>query len=601
MISLRRTWLLPGVFITILIYFIFFRVYPDDTAPRTGGQRLHWAKRPERYPVTELKRLPPASSKSIPRIQFDFSKQQETIEEQRTREERKAKVKESFQHTWAGYKKYAWGRDEVGPMSGTGRDSFGGWGATLVDTLDTLYIMGLQQDFDEAVKQALLIDFTTNTEMTLNVFETTIRYLGGLMAAFDIGNGRRGDLLAKAKDLGDILYSAFDTPNRMPQCRWEWRKTASGGNIQAAEVTLLAEFGSLSLEFTRLSQLTGDPKYYDAVQRITEHMATGQNSTHIPGLWPTVVNAKDIAFDYNHFTLGGMADSTYEYLPKEYLLLGGSPEYEQLYITALKTAKRHLFFRPMIPGNTHVLFSGNAALSADGTTTLEAQGQHLTCFAAGMVAIGSRIFSRPEDLDIAKKLLEGCIWAYSATPSGLMPETFHLVPCAKGPDALSSDSDDKCIWDDDKWYEAITAHAQATNPTSTPGALLAVSDIENGKLLARQKHLTPGFIDIGDPRYILRPETIESVFILYRITGERRYMDIAWTMFVAIEKATRTDVAFAAVSDVRVEVPGKSDRMESFWLAETLKYFYLVFSDEREVSLDEFVLNTEAHPFRRPR
>lgn len=599
MISMRRTWFLPGIFITILIYFIFFRVYPsDDTAPYTAGTGLYWRQRPENYPVADYRSIPTGSSKSIPRIQFDFSQQTETIEEERIREERKAKVKESFLHAWNGYRKYAWGKDEVAPVSGAWRDSFGGWGATLVDTLDTLWIMDLKQEFDEAVKQALTIDFTTNTEQTLNVFETTIRYLGGLMAAHDLSQGRHSGLLEKAKELGDILYSAFDTPNRMPQCRWEWRKTASGGSVEAAEMTLLAEFGSLTLEFTRLSQLTGDPKYFDAVQRITEHMYTGQNQTQVPGLWPTVVNAKKISFDYNHFTFGGMADSTYEYLPKQFLLLGGhDPQYQAMYETALETAKTHLFFRPMIPTNDNILFSGNTILSEPGHTALEPQGQHLTCFAAGMIATGSRIFSRPEDLDIAKRLLEGCIWAYSATPSGLMPETFHLVPCAIGHAALDPAADQDCLWDDEKWYTAIAQRHTTISSTQKD----ALSPVEQGKLYAKQNRLIPGFTAHGDSRYILRPETIESVFILYRITGSKRYMDIAWNMFQSIEKATRTEVAHAAIQDVRVEIPGKSDRMESFWLAETLKYFYLMFCDSKVVALDEWVLNTEAHPLRRPR
>jgi mannosyl-oligosaccharide alpha-1,2-mannosidase len=72
-------------------------------------------------------------------------------------------------------------------------------------------------------------------------------------------------------------------------------------------------------------------------------------------------------------------------------------------------------------------------------------------------------------------------------------------------------------------------------------------------------------------------------------------------MFSVIQKLTETEYANAELEDVRVERPSKTDRMESFWMAETLKYFYLIFSPPGLISLDEFVLNTEAHPFRRPR
>jgi mannosyl-oligosaccharide alpha-1,2-mannosidase len=87
---------------------------------------------------------------------------------------------------------------------------------------------------------------------------------------------------------------------------------------------------------------------------------------------------------------------------------------------------------------------------------------------------------------------------------------------------------------------------------------------------------------------------------MYRITGDPVWMEKGWNMWQAIIKAVRTEVAHSAVSDVYSETPLQNDAMESFWLAETLKYFYLLFSTPDVISLDEWVLNTEAHPFRRP-
>lgn len=87
---------------------------------------------------------------------------------------------------------------------------------------------------------------------------------------------------------------------------------------------------------------------------------------------------------------------------------------------------------------------------------------------------------------------------------------------------------------------------------------------------------------------------------MYRITGDSTWMDKGWVMFEATVRATRTEFANSAVSDVMLEVPGLRDEMESFWLAETLKYYYLLFSEPDVISLDEWVLNTEAHPFKRP-
>ena len=122
-----------------------------------------------------------------------------------------------------------------------------------------------------------------------------------------------------------------------------------------------------------------------------------------------------------------------------------------------------------------------------------------------------------------------------------------------------------------------------------------MGDISFGKLLVcsilPQRPCSP----------IRSPEAIESIFILYRITGKKSLQDRAWKMFENIIKHTKTDIAHAALADCTITNPPKSDRMESFWTAETLKYFYLLYSDPSLVSLDEYVLNTEAHPLKTPR
>lgn len=133
-------------------------------------------------------------------------------------------VRESFNHSWTGYKDHAWLRDEVAPLSGKFKDTFGGWAATLVDALDTLWIMGMKEDFELALAAVSQIDFTTSESEEINVFETTIRYMGGFLAAYDISGGKYPLLLLKAVEVGELLMSCFDTPNRMPITRWNWQK-----------------------------------------------------------------------------------------------------------------------------------------------------------------------------------------------------------------------------------------------------------------------------------------------------------------------------------------------------------------------------------------
>jgi mannosyl-oligosaccharide alpha-1,2-mannosidase len=190
------------------------------------------------------------------------------------------------------------------------QNGFGGWGASLVDNLDNLWIMGFKDAFEQALSASMEIDTGSATIDSVNTFETTIRHLGGFLACYDLSEDER--CLHKATEFGEMLYKAFDTPNRMPIARWRISE-ATQGKQEADKVILLAELGSFTMEFTRLSVLTGDPKWYDAVNRITRLLAAEQSKTYIPGMWPVVVNARapDLTAD-TWFTLGAMADSVYE-------------------------------------------------------------------------------------------------------------------------------------------------------------------------------------------------------------------------------------------------------------------------------------------------
>ena len=195
---------------------------PTHKPPPNDG-KVHWAPRnKDRYPVTSFIPLPTGKPAKIPAIQAQYKPEAVAAKEERLK--RQAAVKESFIHSWEGYKTHAWLRDEVVPISGGYRDTFGGWAATLVDALDTLWIMGMKADFEIAVNAIEEIDFTTTETDKINVFETTIRYLGGFLAAYDISGGKYPVLLAKAIEVGDLLMSCFDTPNRMPITRWEWQR-----------------------------------------------------------------------------------------------------------------------------------------------------------------------------------------------------------------------------------------------------------------------------------------------------------------------------------------------------------------------------------------
>ena len=246
----------------------------------------------------------------------------------------------------------------------------------------------------------------------------------------------------------------------------------------------------------------------------------------------------------------------------------------------------------MTVDNSDILLSGNVQVIPGISVTLDPQVQHLACFAGSMVAIGAKIFDEPSDLDIALKLVDGCIWAYNLMPTGIMPEIFNVVPCP----ALNRSSAEHCAWDEDAWGVAMMSRNSFDEQPMDKQK--PFEERLRGK--AQRLRLPKGITAIADRSYLLRPEAIESMFVLYRITGDERLREEAWKMFEAIVAETRTDVAFASIDDVSWKHSPKSDKMESFWMAETLKYFYLLYSEPDVLSLDDFVFNTEAHPLRRP-
>lgn len=102
----------------------------------------------------------------------------------------------------------------------------------------------------------------------------------------------------------------------------------------------------------------------------------------------------------------------------------------------------------MVPGDRDILFSGSVTTSGKPTTDLllTAEVEHLTCFIGGMVGMGAKVFGIDGDLEIAKKLTDGCVWAYEATESGIMPEGAIVLPCK---------SAEHCTWNETAWREYL--------------------------------------------------------------------------------------------------------------------------------------------------
>ncbi|XP_025917306.1 mannosyl-oligosaccharide 1,2-alpha-mannosidase IB isoform X3 [Apteryx rowi] len=333
--------------------------------------------------------------------------------------EKRNKIKEMMKHAWDNYRQYGWGHNELKPIARKGHSTniFGNsqMGATIVDALDTLYIMGLHDEFREGQEWIdKNLDFSVNSEVS--VFEVNIRFIGGLLAAYYLSGQEVFKI--KAVQLAGKLLPAFSTPTGIPWAmvnlksgvgrNWGW---ASAGS------SILAEFGTLHMEFVHLSYLTGDPVYYNKVMHIRKLL---QKMDRPNGLYPNYLNPR----------------------------------------------------------------TGR--------------------------------------------------WGQ---------------PLKLGPEAFKFD-----------------------------GGVEAVAVRQNEKY------------------YILRPEVIETYWYMWRFTHDPKYRQWGWEATQAIDKYCRVSGGFSGVKDVYSSSPAYDDVQQSFFLAETLKYLYLLFSNDDLLPLDNWVFNTEAHP-----
>ncbi|CAG8559883.1 17631_t:CDS:2, partial [Racocetra fulgida] len=124
----------------------------------------------------------------LPKIQYNFPAS-ETTEEQLLNEFRRNSIKNGFLHAWNGYSTYAWGYDMLQPVTNSSKNNFNGWGVTIIDALDTMWIMGLKAEFNQSRDFVKNLNFTKTTN-NINVFETIIRYLGGLLSAYELSQDK---------------------------------------------------------------------------------------------------------------------------------------------------------------------------------------------------------------------------------------------------------------------------------------------------------------------------------------------------------------------------------------------------------------------------
>ncbi|KAK2743769.1 maturation of Asn-linked oligosaccharides protein [Myotisia sp. PD_48] len=485
------------------------------------------------------------------------------------------KIKDAFNHAWGGYMKYAAPKDELRPVTNGSTNPLNGWGATLVDSLSTALIMELKDVVKDILDHVEKIDYSKTDDMC-SLFETTIRYLGGMISGYDLLKGPFSHLAPnaqkvealrrKSKELADVLKFAFDSDSGVP---WNTlnitHQTTDGSTTNG-----LATTGTLVLEWIRLSDQLEDPTYGNLALRAEEHLLNPkpEGIEPFPGLVGGSINIETGEFEESRASWEAGDDSFYEYLIKMYIYDPRRFEkYKDRWVLAAESSIRHLKSSPPSPAGITYIAAWN-----NGRQALHSQ--HLACFAGGNFILGGRELGRSDFVKFGLELVDGCHNTYVSSRTKIGPEVFG-------------------------W------NAREVPPNQ------------------REFFKKAGFYYLS-PGYVLRPEVVESYYYAYRITGNEKYKQWIWDAFVAITETTTTASGFSSISDVNAPGGGrKTDSQPSFFFAETLKYIYLahvggmsshlIFADEPiqltganidadwQISRDgkdKYVFNTEAHPFK---
>ena len=215
-------------------------------------------------------------------------------------------VRQQFLDSWNAYKRFAWGHDELKPLSKSYHDWYGvSLDMTPVDALDTMVLMGFT---DEARKTREFIDKNLSFDHDIEVknFEITIRMLGGLLSSYELTGDKR--LLALAEDLGKRLLPAFNSPTGMPYVNVNLKTGKVSGTRSNP-----AEIGTLLIEFGTLSKLTHKPIYYEKAKRALTAVYDRRSTIGLVGSEIDVETGKWT--DPTSHISGGI-DSYYEYLLK---------------------------------------------------------------------------------------------------------------------------------------------------------------------------------------------------------------------------------------------------------------------------------------------
>jgi len=421
------------------------------------------------------------------------------------KKEMRDKVVEATAHAWQGYSQFAWGYDDLQPLTKKGRNWYKhSLLMTPVDAFDTFLFLGMKKESEEA-KKLILSQLSFDVDNEVQVFEITIRLLGGLQSAYELDGDKK--FLALAKDLADRLLPAFNTPTGMPYRFVHLQTGALRDSINNP-----AEIGTLMLEFGKLSKLTGNSRYYKVAKKALMQVYKRRSKIGLVGLQVNVITGN---WTNTESAIGAYIDSYYEYLFKSWKLFGDK-DFKSAWNVHQKAIRQYLISKQ---DSGWFLKQVNMHTGKEISSTYGA----LDAFYAGLCAYSG-------DISTAEQNQKANYFMWRKF--NIEPEEFNF-----------------------KSNKVLNAH------------------------------------------YVLRPENLESCFYLYRFTNDNRYLWMGKQMVDDVLDHCRNDIGYASLKNVQTYE--KTNSMQSFFFAETLKYAYLIFSPKSALDLDKVVLNTEAHPFKR--
>jgi hypothetical protein len=455
---------------------------------------------------------------------------------------------------WVGF-------DEFHPVSKRGRQMAPkGMGWIIVDALDTMMIMNLTSRVSHA-REWMTNTLTYDQDQEVNTFETTIRMLGGLLSAYylstefpdmapltDDDEGAAGQDLYRetAKGLADKLMGAFYSPSGIPYASVNLQTLKGVPSHVDGGASSTAEAATLQLELKYLAKITGETEYWEKAEKV---MKVLDDNGAEDGLVPIFVYADTGEFRGKNVRLGSRGDSYYEYLIKQYLQTSmEEPIYEEMWDEALAGVRKHLITYST-PSQFTVLGERPEGLDKPLLPKMD----HLVCFMPGTIALGATggiseaearklptwTSKKNEDMKLARELMQTCWGMYKFMATGLAAEITHFHI-------------------DDPPLPASAVHQAPETFDDAPDAEW------------RKDFSVKG----GDVHNLQRPETVESLLYMWRITGDVMYREWGWEMFQSFLNYTVIDEdgGFTSLSNANVIPPVTRDNMESFWLVSPLTF-----------------------------